>query len=81
MEKPFLRRFTKKIFVVSNIIIGVLFLAGANVKYFDPQHWWFLSLFTLLLPYLLLILILFFLFWCVDNLDLRLISLGAEGET
>jgi endonuclease/exonuclease/phosphatase family metal-dependent hydrolase len=75
MEKPFLRRFTKKIFVVSNIIISVLFLAGANVKYFDPQHWWFLSLFTLLLPYLLLILILFFLFWLLIKPVFSLISI------
>ena|SRR6185312_909115 len=63
MEKPFLRWFTKKIFIISNIIIGIFFLAGANVKYFNPQQWWFLSLFTLLLPYLLLILILFAIFW------------------
>ena len=63
MEKPFLRRFTKKIFVVSNILVAVFFLAGANVKYFDPHRWWFLSLFTLLLPYLILILVLFILFW------------------
>lgn len=63
MKKPFLRRFTKKIFIVSNIAIGILFLAGANAQYFDPSVWWFLSLFTLLLPYLLLFLILFLLFW------------------
>jgi endonuclease/exonuclease/phosphatase family metal-dependent hydrolase len=75
MEKPFLRRFTKKIFVASNIIIGLLFLAGANVKYFNPQHWWFLSLFTLLLPYLLLLLILFILFWLLVKPIFSIISL------
>lgn len=63
MEKPFLRRFTKKVLIVLNIGIGILFLAGAYVKYFNPVHWWFLSLFTLALPYLILILILFFFFW------------------
>lgn len=63
MQKPFLRRFTKKIFIVSNIAIGILFLAGANVKYFDPVKWWFLNLLTLALPYLLLLLVLFILFW------------------
>jgi len=84
MEKPFLRRFTIKLFVVSNIIIGIFFLAGANVKYFDPQHWWFLSLFTLLLPYLLLVLILFILFWllvkrvwCLISLVVILVSYNA----
>lgn len=75
MEKPFLRRFTKKIFVASNLLIGLLFLAGANVKYFNPQHWWFLSLFTLLLPYLLLLLILFILFWLLTKPVFSLISL------
>lgn len=63
MEKPFLRSFTKKIFISLNIVIGILFLAGVNVKYFDPEHWWFLSLFTLALPYLLLLLVLFIVFW------------------
>ncbi|MDP4283104.1 MAG: endonuclease/exonuclease/phosphatase family protein [Bacteroidota bacterium] len=63
MEKPFLRRLTKKIFIISNIVIGIFFLVGANVKYFDPDSWWFLSLFTLALPYLLLLLVLFILFW------------------
>ncbi|MEO9023053.1 MAG: endonuclease/exonuclease/phosphatase family protein [Ginsengibacter sp.] len=63
MKRSFVRRFTKKAFVISNFIIAALFLTGANVKYFDPDHWWFLSLFTLLLPYLLLILVLFIPFW------------------
>ncbi len=63
MEKPFLRRFTKKIFIALNILTGVLFLAGANVQYFNPEHWWFISLFTLALPYLLVTLVLFVLFW------------------
>ncbi len=63
MKKPFFRRFTKKVFVTTNIITAFLFIVGANVKYFDPAHWWFLSLFTLLLPYLLLVLVLFFVLW------------------
>lgn len=75
MEKPFLRWFTKKIFIVSNIVIGVLFLAGANVKYFNPEQWWFLSLFTLLLPYLLLILVLFAIFWLVMRSGWIILSL------
>lgn len=63
MQKPFMRRFAKRIIIFSNSIIALLFLVGANVKYFDPTHWWFLSLFTLVLPYLLLLLVLFLLFW------------------
>lgn len=63
MGKTFLRRFTKKFFILLNIAIGIVFLAGANVKYFDPERWWFISLFTLLLPYLLLLLVIFFFIW------------------
>jgi endonuclease/exonuclease/phosphatase family metal-dependent hydrolase len=66
MGKTLLRRFTKKFFIFLNLVIAILFIAGANVKYFDPEKWWFISLFTLLLPYLLLLLVLFFIFWlCV----------------
>ena len=75
MEKPFLRRFTKKSFIIANIVVGILFIAGANVKYFDPTHWWFLSLFTLLLPYLLLLLILFILLWLLVKPLWSIISL------
>jgi endonuclease/exonuclease/phosphatase family metal-dependent hydrolase len=74
MEKPFLRRFTKKIFIASNIVIGILFLAGANVKYFNPANWWFISLFTLALPYLLLLLVLLILFWLFIKPVFSLIS-------
>ena len=63
MEKPFLRRFTKKIFIVSNCTIALFFLAGAFVRYFNPAAWWFLGLFTLILAYLLLALLIFFVFW------------------
>lgn len=75
MQQPFVRRFTKRIFIVLNILTGLIFIAGANVKYFNPQQWWFLSLFTLLLPYLLLLLILFILFWLLRSPYYSLISL------
>lgn len=75
MKKPFFRRFTEKIFVIANVAVGIFFLAGANVKYFDPNHWWFLSLFTLLLPYLLLALILFILLWLLIKPVWSIISL------
>lgn len=63
MEKPFLRRFAKKFFIVLNCIIALFFIAGAYVKYFNPATWWFLGLFTFILAYLLLALVLFFIFW------------------
>ena len=75
MEKPFLRRLTKKIFIFLNLIVAALFLAGANVKYLDPVNWWFMSLFTIALPFLLLLLMLFLLFWLFVKPFWGLISL------
>lgn len=75
MEKPFLRRFTKKFFVLANIMLALFFIVGANVKYFDPQQWWSLSLITLALPYLLVLLLLFILFWLFTKPLLIFISL------
>jgi endonuclease/exonuclease/phosphatase family metal-dependent hydrolase len=54
-----------------------MFIAGASVKYLDPEKWWFLSLFTLLLPYLLFFLLLFFLFWLLVKPLWTLISVAA----
>ena len=77
MPKLFLRRFTKKIFILANVGIGILFLAGSNVKFLDIERWWFLSLFTLLLPYLLIILIFFIFFWLLVRPSWSLISIAV----
>ncbi|HXS57674.1 MAG TPA: endonuclease/exonuclease/phosphatase family protein [Hanamia sp.] len=79
MEKPFLRRFTKKVFIITNVLVALLALAGANVKYFDPVKWWFLSVLTIALPYLLLLLVLFMLFWFFLKSGWCLISLVTVG--
>lgn len=63
MPKLFLRKFTKKTLIFINTGLGVAFLAGSYVKFLDVHTWWFLSLFTLLLPYLMVLLILFAFFW------------------
>src|SRR5688500_19672642 len=69
MPKPFLRRFSKYLLVLGNIIAALLFLAGAFVQYFNPAKWWFIGLLTLSLPYILLILI-FFLLLCLFSISL-----------
>ena len=75
MPKPFLRRFGKKFFIICNIIVAVLFLLGAYAKYFNPVRWWFIGLLTLSLPYILLFLLIFFIFWCLTKKIWLLISL------
>ena len=75
MEKPFMRRFAKNIFITANCLIAVFFLAGAYVKYFIPSGWWYFGLFTLVLAYLLLALVLFLIFWIFKRSFFFLISL------
>lgn len=72
MAKPFLKRFTKTFFVTCNILLTVLFLAGANIQYFPPLQWWFIGILALMLPYIIVLLIIFFTgwlfarsFWCL----------------
>lgn len=63
MAKHGLRTFTKKIFIAANVLTAVFFLAGAGVRFFNPESWWFLGLVTFVLPYLLLLLLIFGVFW------------------
>jgi endonuclease/exonuclease/phosphatase family metal-dependent hydrolase len=81
MEKPFLRRFTKKLFIFANVLLALLVFAGANVKYFDPVKWWFLSVLTIALPYLILLLLIFLIFWLLLKswwLLICVITIGAS---
>lgn len=57
------RKLTKKFFIISNLLVSVLFLLGCYAYYFNPKHWWFLGLLTLGAFYLLLVLLIFLLFW------------------
>ncbi len=62
MAKP-LRTFTKKICIAFNIIVALLFIAGASVKFFNPSSWWFIGFLTFGLPFFLLCLAFFIVFW------------------
>ncbi|MEO6288851.1 MAG: endonuclease/exonuclease/phosphatase family protein [Ginsengibacter sp.] len=58
-----LRTFTKKVLIAVNVLFALFFIAGASVKFFNQTNWWFLGLFTFVLPYLLVVLIFFIIFW------------------
>jgi len=73
-KNPF-RRFTKKFFIVSNIIVALFFLLGCYAGNFDPQRWWFLGFFTLAAFYLMLVLLIFLVFWIFLKPRWSLISL------
>ncbi|HMG82810.1 MAG TPA: endonuclease/exonuclease/phosphatase family protein [Ferruginibacter sp.] len=73
MPPILLRQFIKKGFIVTNLIVAVLFLLGCYAKWFDPANWWFIGLFTLASVYLFLILCVFCVFWLFVEPALSLI--------
>ena len=71
------RRLTKKFFIISNIILAVLFLLGCYGGLFNPQQWWPLGFLTLITFYLLVLLLVFIVFWFVVKPKFALISFIA----
>ena len=69
------RRFTKKFFIISNVLVGLLFLVACYAYLFDPQRWWFLGLLTLGAFYIFLLLLIFIIFWLFVKPGWSLISL------
>ncbi len=63
MAKPIFKKVTKFFFVICNLLLSAIFLAGANIQYFHPDSWWFIGLFSLSLPYIILLLFIFLLAW------------------
>ena len=77
MPKSLFRRITKKFFIISNIILAVLFLLGCYGGLFNPQYWWPLGFLTLAAFYLLVLLLLFIVFWIFVKPKWAFISLLA----
>ncbi len=71
------RSVTKKVFVISNIIVAILFLLSCYSYWFDPQRFWFISLLALASFYFLMALLLFIFFWLIAKPRLVLISIVA----
>ncbi|HMH21839.1 MAG TPA: endonuclease/exonuclease/phosphatase family protein [Puia sp.] len=56
-----LRKFTRRLFVISNLVAVFLFLLACANPWLYPQKWWFISILAFIFPFLLLTVILFFL--------------------
>lgn len=62
---PVFRKFTKRVFIVINIFLCVLFLLACCNAFVPPQKWWFIALLGLTFPFLLILVAAFILFWIV----------------
>ncbi|MDO9157121.1 MAG: hypothetical protein Q7U17_09620, partial [Sediminibacterium sp.] len=67
MAKGWIRKTTKKFFIIVNAIIVLFFLIAALSPYINPNQIWLHGLLALTTPYLILALILFTLFWLISK--------------
>jgi len=71
-----LRNLTRRIFIISNIVVVILFLLACANAYLHPNTWWFISLLGLVFPLLLVLTVIFLISWLFSSKRyLALISL------
>jgi endonuclease/exonuclease/phosphatase family metal-dependent hydrolase len=58
-----LRNFTRRFFIIANLIVIVLFLLACVNAYLHPAKWWFISILGLIFPLLLVLMLLFLILW------------------
>lgn len=78
-----LRKFTRRLFIILNILVVLLFLLACANVFLHPGRWWLISLLGLFFPYLLLLLGCFFIialfarsfrFWALISIAALLIG-------
>lgn len=79
MPKNIFRRLTKKFFILTNIFVALLFLAGCYGYWLSPINFWPVGFLTLSAFYFLLLLLAFFVFWLFVKPRWAIISLIAIG--
>src|SRR5438132_10444939 len=57
-----IRHFSRRLFVISNIVAVSLFLLACANSFLHPGRWWFISLLGLVFPLLLLLVLALFIF-------------------
>lgn len=68
------RVFTKGFLVFLNVTAAIFFLLACLAPSADPDKWWFISMFGLAFPFLLVVIILFMIGWLFVKKRLALIS-------
>ncbi len=65
MPPSFIRRFIKKSSLLITIIVCLLFLLSSLIPFLNPQHFWFVGFFGLMVPYIIILLVFAIIFWLV----------------
>jgi endonuclease/exonuclease/phosphatase family metal-dependent hydrolase len=71
----YLQNFTKRFFILLNIVVGFLFLLSCCNSFLHPDKWWFISLLAFFFPLFLILMLLFIFFWAFTYARLSLISI------
>lgn len=61
----FVRKLTKRIFIVLNLVFANLFLIACANAWLHPEKWWFFSLLGFAFPVLLIVVFSFMVFWII----------------
>ena len=72
-----LRLFTKRIIIIANACIIILFLLACLSPYVNPRSFWFISFLGLAFPFLLFFVFAFFVAWLIVKPRYSLFSLGT----
>ena len=73
----FFRKITARVVLLVNFLVILFFLLASITPYLDPGKWWFTGFLGLLFPYLLVIVLCFFIFWLIVSPRRSLYSLFA----
>lgn len=74
---PVVRKVTKRFFIITNIIVVILFLLSCANMFLEPAKWWFLAMLGLAFPFLLFLVIVFLVFWICFRSKWALLPIGA----
>ncbi len=75
MARSIVRRTAKSIIITLNLVTTTLFLIACLSPFLNPAKWWMIGFTGLMLPYLVILLLFFLLFWLIVKPRLALIPL------
>ncbi len=61
--RRFFLKFTRRFFIITNIVVVCIFLVACITPFLNPAQWWFAGFMSLLFPFLLILVLAFFLCW------------------
>lgn len=62
---PVFRKYTKRVFIIINVVVSSLFLLACCNAFLPPQQFWFISLLGIGFPFLLILVLACLLFWTI----------------